>query len=193
MTKKIIISISILLNISLILVIFLNKDKSIFVSTNKIQREYQKTDFGEKIYTETEFGNTNNPKYQKTIVNSEIFTEYSYFEDGSVKEETHYKNGLKHGYCILYHPNTNINKSTRYENGEIKEIIKYYNNGNIKELSVAESDKIRLITTYYKNGFIESEGKMILSKNGNRTFYDRWIWYNSDVTLKKEKVFRKNM
>ena len=52
-----------------------------------------------------------------------------------------------------------------------------------------ETNKIRLITRHYKNGNIESEGKMIVSKNGNEAFYDRWIWYDIDGSIKKEQSF----
>jgi len=187
MNKKIIISLSFILNIILIGLIFL-PEENIFFKSNRIEKTYETTDEGRRVYVETEFDYDGAPIYQKTVIDSELFKEV-YFSNNQVSEEKNYKNGQAHGYWILYDNNKNIKKTSRYENGSLREILRYYSNGNIKELSMPETDKIRLITRYYKNGNIESEGKMIISSNGNEAFYDRWIWYNSDGTIKKEKSF----
>ena len=190
MLKKIIILTSIVLNIILVIIIFFPEKNIFSKSDGRVEKQYNSTDEGEKIYIETEFDYSNNPVYKKVVIDSKLDKEYLYFENGNIMEENHYKNGKKHGYSIAYHMNKGIKKTSRYENGELQEILEYYNNGNIKELSIPESEKVRVITTYYENGFIESEGKMMLSKSGNETFYDRWVWYHSDGTLKQEKVFQ---
>ena len=187
MNKKIIISLSFILNIVLIGLIFL-PEENIFSKSNRIEKTYNTTDEGQRVYVETEFDYDGAPIYQKTVIDSELFKEV-YFSDSQVKEERNYKNGEAHGYWIIYNNNKNIKTNSRYENGDLREILKYYSNGNIKELSMPETNKIRSITRYYKNGNVESEGKMIISKNGNEAFYDRWVWYNIDSSIKKEQSF----
>ena len=187
MNKKVIISLSIILNIVLIIAVFF-PEKNIFSKSNKVEKKYETTDKGQRVYVETEFDYNGDPVYQKTVVDSELFKEV-YFTDSQAKEEKNYKNGQAHGYWIIYDNNKNIKTSSRYEDGDLREILKYYPNGNIQELSIPETNKIRLITRYYKNGIVESEGKMIVSKNGNEAFHDRWIWYNVNGSIKKEQSF----
>ena len=70
MTKKVIISISIILNVVLIMAIFL-PDKA----NNRIEKKYEKTDKGQRLYVETKFDYNNNRIYEKTIIDSKLFKE----------------------------------------------------------------------------------------------------------------------
>ena len=189
MIKKIFILISVILNIIFISKGYLSSLDIFFKNNDKIEKTYSVTDNGQKVYTETEFNSNNEAIYKRIVVDSEIVKESYYYIDGNVKEECNYKNGKKHGLWATYHQDGRIREDGRYENGELKEVATYYDNGSIKELSYPETEIIRLITTYFPNGNVESQGKKILSKNGNEAFYGRWLWYNIDGTLKDEMVF----
>ncbi|MAV64269.1 MAG: hypothetical protein CBD97_00685 [Pelagibacteraceae bacterium TMED237] len=192
--KKIFISISIILNI---IFIFSGSASSsfdyIFQTSDKIEKSYSYTDKGEKMYIETELNSSNNPIYRKIVVNSDLIKELYFYINGKIKEEYNYKNGRKNGAWSSYRDNGSIKEDGIYQDGVLKEIANYYPSGSIKQLSFSESNKIRLITTYYPNGNIESQGKKILSKNGNEAFYGRWIWYNYDGTFKDEMVFNSSL
>ena len=117
MNKKIIISLSFVLNIVLIGLIVL-PEESVFSKSNRIEKTYETTDEGQRVYVETEFDYDGVPNYQKTVIDSELFKEV-YFNNSQVKEERNYKNGDAHGYWIIYDNNKNIKINFRYENGDL--------------------------------------------------------------------------
>ena len=112
MNKKVIISLSLILNIALIITIFF-PEKNPFSKSNRIEKKYDTTDKGQRVYVETEFDYNGEPVYQKTVIDSELFKEV-YFTDSQVKEEKNYKNGLLSGNLIYYWENGNIHTRGKY-------------------------------------------------------------------------------
>ena len=84
----------------------------------------------------------------------------SYYNSGSVSEESNWKAGVKEGTQINYYPDGKISKSTSYKNGE--------EDGYVKD--------------YYANGTMSSEGWRV---EGNRQ--QQYLYYNvvGDLTTKE--------
>jgi len=85
----------------------------------------------------------------------------TYFDNGNLKSEETYKNGVLDGESKYY-----------YENGSVKAI--HY---NWKKWTVYQKN-------YYDNGKLKSEG-------GYRDFSKKgeWLYYNEDGSLKDKKIY----
>ena len=90
---------------------------------------------------------------------------------------------------LYFFENGNIEKEKVYFNSKPYEEVVYYQNGNRKSYSRYEKDNLVNITTNHPNGQMESQGKKLRFNGKNDMYYGRWIWYNSDGTVRDEKNF----
>ncbi len=171
MKKTILIIVSVVLNISFILLfVFLQIDNSEKeadkeLAIKEIKKELGAQNNNQDSYSKTEFYDNDQIKYKRISDNSGFVKEMYFFYDGTIHKEK-----------------TSIN-SNPYE-----EVI-YHKNGNRKQYLVYEQDNIVNITTNYPNGSKESEGRKISFNGKNDIFHGRWIWYNKDGTIREEKNF----
>jgi antitoxin component YwqK of YwqJK toxin-antitoxin module len=97
-----------------------------------------------------------------------------YHENGKMKEDTHYKNGLLNGARKSYFDNGQLNEEENYQNGKLNGIRKVYlENGSLKEDGNYENGKENGAFTFYnENGTKEQESIYFNGiKNGKEVLY----------------------
>jgi antitoxin component YwqK of YwqJK toxin-antitoxin module len=82
-----------------------------------------------------------------------------YYEDGTIQEESVYRNGYFNGKVFRYHPNGKIQVEGYFKFGNEDSIQRTFNDKGIKiqEGNFSEGKKIGSWNTYYENGKIQSE------------------------------------
>jgi len=108
-----------------------------------------------------------------------------YYETGSKKNISNFKNGIIEGEIIEYYENGKIKNTALFKNGMVQNMISYYENGAIKAKGLFKNGELNgTKCEYYENGsgFVETEmlnGQPIndfvtnVDVNGNRTKYDK--------------------
>ena len=188
MLRYLLIIISIALNIVLI-IFFVQSD-------NNITNVYTNTIDGTPKY-EQRIELPNGDTIERILIDGVLTKESVYFSDGGKKEVRNYKDNKKHGDWVTYYRNNDtINKQRKkqyssYKNGSLLELVDYRYGGSIRKLSVPMqyTDNSQMITNYHSNGQIESMGKVRLSKEGKKSRYGTWIWYNEQGFVTKERLF----
>jgi len=184
MKKTILIIISVLLNVSFILLFIFSQSNS---SNKKEEKAEAIVEMQEKLdaknselesFQENRLDLNSNKEYSKTEFydNSQIKYKKLVGRDGRVVESYFFQNG-------------DIEKERTSLDSKPYEEVVYYQNGNRKRYSVYEQENIVNITTNYPNGQIESQGRKTRSNGKNDMYYGRWIWYNQDGTIRDEKNF----
>ena len=179
---------SIALNIVLV-VFFLESD-------DNVTNVYTNTIDGTPKY-EQRIEMPNGDTVERLLIDGALIKESVYFSDGRKKEVRNYKDNQKHGDWVTYYQNNDtINKERKkqysnYKNGSLLELVDYRYEGSIRKLSVPMqyTDNSQMITNYYSNGQIESMGKVRFSKEGKKSRYGAWIWYNDQGFVTKERLF----
>ncbi len=174
MKKTVLIISSVLLNVTFILMfIFLQSDKSdeqgkIDLLKDQLDLAEQKLETYDKDFSKAEFDDHNNLKYQRLVGKNDKVTERYYYDDGKIEKEKIFL------------------KSNPYEE------IEYFRNGNRKIYTRYEKQNLVHIIENYPNGQIKSEGKKMRRNGKNDEWHGRWIWYNQDGTVRKERNFKKS-
>ena len=96
----------------------------------------------------------------------------SYFKNGKTAVELNYKNGLLHGYSKRYYEDGSIREESTFKNGKrccgyFKE---YYNSGKLKTISKADGSLSYLRTTYHENQRLKMR-EFIVNSNHVRVEY----------------------
>lgn len=104
------------------------------------------------------------------------------------------RHGNRKGKWISYWNDTQIQAKGKYKAGWQKGVWKYYDQqGQLRQKQIHHKNKIIDITYYHANGFIDSQGKakIHVDDNGNIQFFwfDKWLFYNPNGTLKAEKYY----
>ncbi len=91
-----------------------------------------------------------------------------YYDDGSIKAELNYVQGVLNGFSVWYFPNGNKEKEVYYSDGKIDGTVKYfYENGLLKaEFNVKNGVRDGLTKFYYPNGGLKEvksyeKGKLV--------------------------------
>jgi antitoxin component YwqK of YwqJK toxin-antitoxin module len=104
------------------------------------------------------------------------------------------KLGNRTGKWKSYWNEQQLQAKGKYKAGWQKGVWKYYDQqGQLAQLQKHHKDKTIEIVYYYPNGQIESTGKarIQLDDMGNIQFfwYDKWLFYNTNGSLKTEKYY----
>jgi antitoxin component YwqK of YwqJK toxin-antitoxin module len=104
------------------------------------------------------------------------------------------KQGNRVGKWKSYWDDQQIQAIGKYKAGWQKGVWKYYDQqGNLSQTQRHFKDKTIDIVYLYPNGKIESRGKakIQIDEQGNIQFFwfDQWLFYNADGTLKNEKYY----
>lgn len=83
----------------------------------------------------------------------------SYHENGGIRREVYYKNGLLDGIGRNFYDNGKILIESEYENGKEKTLKKYYENGKLEIDAYVNEDETTFTKLYYENGKLKSEEK----------------------------------
>lgn len=84
----------------------------------------------------------------------------AYYDNGVVKKELIYKNGLQEGLQKFYYPSGEIEAIYEYKNGLVNGLAEeFFINGNKKSLGFSVNEKLYgRVNYYYENGKIKSYG-----------------------------------
>jgi antitoxin component YwqK of YwqJK toxin-antitoxin module len=108
----------------------------------------------------------------------------SYYGDGSIKEESYYQYGKKHGENINYNKDGTLSSKTPYVNGKIEGIMKIYRNKSHWEIPYIKGSEEGFEKKYSQNGILLQS---IPCVNGERHGVSKV--YNEDGTYKGIVVF----
>ncbi len=88
---------------------------------------------------------------------------YNYFNDGTIKSEGYYENGVPQGNWKFYYPNGTLEREGLVENEMLQLYWKfYYDNGTLKEEgSYTDNLRTGLWIFYHPNGTLQSSGQML--------------------------------
>jgi len=117
-----------------------------------------------------------------------------------LKAETIYEDNLKHGICLTYHPNGNLESIGNYVLNRLEGNYKsYYENGLLEsEQTIVDGVKHGKRNTFYRNGALEKienyiNGKLI---GWVKTYYDDGSMmkeeYFADGRLQRSKTYGQN-
>jgi hypothetical protein len=104
------------------------------------------------------------------------------------------KQGNRIGKWKIYWNDKQIQSKGKYKKGWQKGVWKYYDQqGHLVQKQTHHKDKTIDIVYYYPNGKIESYGKARIKldekENIHFFWYDQWLFYHADGTLKTEKYY----
>ena len=101
------------------------------------------------------------------------------FENGNLREEKNYKNGLRHGKQEIYDRSGQLLLLDTYKNGQKDGPHRgYYENGNLQTEAMYKNGKNDGATrVYYENGQLWSESKY---KNGEKVAPTKWYDENGN-------------
>lgn len=114
------------------------------------------------------------------------FSFKTYYPNGKVKREGHFKDGLKDGEWITYWINGNVKVSEIFLGGEnTGESKSYYINGQLEDyISRKSQGDYDEHASYHINGVLKSSGLRI---NGENTHH--WLYYRIDGALEQKSYF----
>lgn len=130
----------------------------------------------EKIVLKYENGNTSFIGYK---LNNLFHSKWQYFyENGKIKEEVNFNNGIRHGLCNFYNDSGILIKTLNYVNGSIEgDFIEYFDDGNV----------IKFKGTYLNNkldgNFKEFDSKGKIKREGlysSGLKFGNWVEYLED-------------
>ncbi|MBO7244784.1 MAG: toxin-antitoxin system YwqK family antitoxin [Alphaproteobacteria bacterium] len=110
-----------------------------------------------------------------------------YYENGKLKRETPYKNGVNEGIEKGYYESGNLFGEVPYKNGMPEGIVKeYYENGNLRfEVPYKNRAREGIAKEYYENGNLRTE---TLYKNDKKDGISKAYYENGK--LKSEAIFK---
>jgi antitoxin component YwqK of YwqJK toxin-antitoxin module len=85
-----------------------------------------------------------------------------FYENGTLRSKTIYKNGYLHGFIEDYHKNGNLKGVGEWRGNKLNGRYEdYYENGQLRKKTTMMDNKMNgIIETYYENGEIESSGNI---------------------------------
>ncbi len=111
----------------------------------------------------------------------------TYFDNGNIKEEIEFKNGMKDGTSKEYARNGSLREEAEFKNGEVNGIRKmYYDSGKLLLSQEWKDNEINGISKdYYENGNLSYES---IDINGKKDGFIKF--YYEDGTLERETSFK---
>tara|TARA_Y100001954_G_scaffold80264_1_gene88318 strand:+ start:7567 stop:7998 length:432 start_codon:yes stop_codon:yes gene_type:complete len=95
---------------------------------------------------------------------------YSSYSNGNPYMEEEYKNGLRHGYKMIWYLNGEKKLKEEYQEGQLHgKRIEYFESGKIKtETTFSEGIESGEYIEYFENG----KKKLVVDRSSHKTFYN---------------------